>query len=206
MRNPGFHLSQRQKNLSGRFRAIFWRTVLTLIFTAATLGTIAFLFPHQTLTVESGEVKGDVLVVLGGGDGRAERATELYGQGAAPAVVVTGYGDCAGNVEILKKGGVPSSAITAEPMALSTLENAKLSIPILRKMGARRVILVTSWYHSRRALACFEHFAPDLTFYSRPSYLAYLPDKSIREGYSPHVNIEYLKLVGYWIKYGVSPL
>ena len=41
-------------------------------------------------------------------------------------------------------------------------------------MGAQRVIIVTSWYHSRRALACFEHYAPDMKFYSRPSYFGYV--------------------------------
>jgi hypothetical protein len=45
---------------------------------------------------------------------------------------------------------------------------------LLRQMGAKRVIIVTSWYHSRRALACFEHYAPDIKFYSRPSYFGYV--------------------------------
>jgi len=189
-----------------RFHHIFWRVVLTLFFCAITLGTVAFLFPQQFLTVDSGDTKADELIVLGGGDGRAERAAELFKQGAAPGILVTGYGDCESNVELLEKNGVPASAITLEPKALTTLENAEFSIPLLRKMGAHRVILVTSWFHSRRALACFEHFAPDIKFYSRPSYIDYQPKKLNREGFSEHVNIEYAKLVEYWILHGVWPL
>ncbi len=188
-----------------RVRTIFWRTVLTLLFTAVTLGAAAFLFPRQALTIDSGEMKGDVLVVLGGGDGRAERAAELYKKDVAPAIIVTGFGDCAVNVATLEHAGVPVKAITSEPKALSTYENATFSIPLLRQMGAKRVIIVTSWYHSRRALAVFEHLAPDLQFYSRPSYFEFVPKNFTRAGYSEHVNIEYLKILVYWVKHGIAP-
>lgn len=189
-----------------RLLAIFGRILLTLSWIVVTLGAAAFLFPQQVLTVDSGEVNADELVVLGGGDGRAERAAELFGQGAAPGILVTGSGDCAFNMQVLEKKGVPASVITPEPKSLTTLENAEFSIPLLRKMGAKRVILVTSWFHSRRALACFEHFAPDIKFYSRPAYVDFQPTKSNREGYSEHVNFEYVKLLGYWISHGVCPL
>ncbi len=185
---------------------LFWRVVITLVFVAITLGAAAFLFPQQVLTVDSGDTKADELVVLGGGDGRAERGAELFKQGVAPGILVTGYGDCETNIQVLEKNGVPASVITAEPKALTTLENAEFSIPLLRNMGAHRVILVTSWFHSRRAVACFGHFAPDIEFYSRPSYIDYQPKKLNREGFSEHVNIEYAKLLEYLILHGVWPL
>jgi len=188
------------------FYHIFGRVIVTLVLGAITLGAAAFLFPQQVLTVDSGDTRADELVVLGGGDGRAERAGELFKQGAAPGILVTGYGDCESNVQVLEKNGVPAQVITPEPKAFTTLENAEFSIPLLRKMGAHRVILVTSWFHSRRALACFEHFAPDIKFYSRPSYIDYQPKKLNREGFSEHVNIEYAKLLDYWISHGVWPM
>lgn len=184
---------------------IFWRMLITLFFVTITLAAAAFLFPRQVLTVDSGVTKADVLVVLGGGDGRAERAAELFKQGAAPAVLVSGYGDCGANVQILEKAGVPPSVITQEPTSLTTLENARLSIPLLRKLKAQRVVLVTSWFHSRRAVACFEHFAPDMKFYSRPSYVESLSGNFNRASYSEHVNIEYVKILGYWFGHGVWP-
>jgi uncharacterized SAM-binding protein YcdF (DUF218 family) len=188
-----------------RFSKFTARLILTVGCLAITLGIIAFLFPQQFLTRDSGDVKADVLIVLGGGDGRAERAAELFRQGSALRVLVTGSGDCESNVQVLEKNGVPASVITAEPRALTTLENAKFSIPLLRKMGVRRAIIVTSWFHSRRALACFEHFAPEIKFYSRPAYVEYRPKKLNREGFSEHVNVEYAKLVEYLVCYGVWP-
>jgi len=184
---------------------MFFRMLITLFFIAITLAAAAFLFPRKVLTVDSGDTMADVLVVLGGGDGRAERAAELYKQGEAPAVLVTGYGDCEVNVQILESNGVPPSAIVQEPNARSTLENARFSLPLLHKMNAQRVIIVTSWFHSRRALACFEHFAPNMKFYSRPSYVDSLARDYNRESYSKLVNIEYAKIIVYWIRNGIWP-
>ena len=62
------------------FRSLFtyfWRIALAAAFLVVTLSGAAFLFPQQVLTIESGPVKGDALVVLGGEGGRAERAAEL---------------------------------------------------------------------------------------------------------------------------------
>jgi uncharacterized SAM-binding protein YcdF (DUF218 family) len=73
-------------------------------------------------------------------------------------------------------------------------------------MRVHRVIVVTSWFHSRRALACFEHVAPDMKFYSRPSYFGYQPKTQNRTGYSWHVDYEYVKLLAYWVMHGVCPL
>ncbi|MCE0497063.1 MAG: YdcF family protein [Methylacidiphilales bacterium] len=161
---------------------------------------------QRLLTVDSGEVKADVLVVLGGGsDERPERAVELFKAGAAQKILVSGAGDCELNVAMLEKSGVPASAIMREDRSTNTLENAKLSVPLLHQMGARRVILVTTWYHSRRALACFEHFAPDITFYSRPSYFGYQRKDWNRRDVGDHVLAELVKLPGYWVCHGICP-
>jgi len=189
-----------------RLLLILLRLLLALFFLTITLAAAAYLFPQQFLTVDSGETTADELVVLGGGDGRAERAAELYRQGAAPGILVTGYGDCAYNILVLEQHHVPASVITPEPTALSTFQNAQRSIPLLRRMHAHRVILVTSWFHSRRALACFRHLAPDLQFFSRPAYLEYQPRPPTRSGFSAHVNMEYLKILDYWFSHGISPI
>ncbi len=188
-----------------RWIARLTRVTLALLFAVLVAGVAAYMFPRQFLTIDDGEVKGDVLVVLGGGDGRAARAAELYRQGAAPRVLVTGFGDTASNIETLEQGGVPARAIYVEPRALSTLDNAKFSLPILRRMGAVRVILVTSWFHSRRAVACFRKYGRGLIFYSRPCYTEYNPAVPNRSGYSEHVDIEYEKLLGYALGYRVWP-
>ncbi len=178
---------------------------LALIVAAAAigLGIIVFQHPREFLTIDSGPVEADELVVLGGGDGRAARAAELFRQGVAPRVLVTGFGDSRVNVAILEEGGVPASAITVEPSAFSTLENAQFSAPILRQHGARRVVVVTSWFHSRRALTTFRHVIPDIQFFSRPAYTDYEPGSRIPDRYRDHVNAEYVKLLGYWVAHGV---
>jgi len=186
-------------------RILLWAAGASLCL-AALLEYAVIYFPPQILTVDSGNVTADALVVLGGAQQeRPERAAELFKQGAAPRILVSGFGDCDTNVRLLEKNGVPANAIAREPHSLSTFENAKFSVPLLRQMNAHRVIIVTSWYHSRRALTCFEHFAPDLQFYSRPSYSGYQPKNSDRRQINNYVRFEYIKLFIYWVCYGVSP-
>jgi hypothetical protein len=80
-----------------------------------------------------------------------------------------------------------------------------LKTEMLKSAGVRRVIIVTSWYHSRRALHTFQHYAPDMQFYSRPSYYGYPRAQWSRAGISGYIRSEYVKLAGYWVCYGVWP-
>jgi uncharacterized SAM-binding protein YcdF (DUF218 family) len=170
------------------------------------LGLTVLLFPQEVLTVDSGPVRADVLVVLGGGDERPTRAAELFKQGEAPKILVSGSGDCQSHERSLEKNGVPAAAIILECDSKTTQENARFSVPLLRQMGARHVIIVTSWYHSRRALHCFEHYAPDIQFYSRPSYFGYARTDWKSNRIYHYVKSEYWKLLGYWVRYGVCPV
>ena len=189
-----------------RFRWYFWRVFGLLVLAAILLGLIGFFFPRQILTVDSGPVMADAMVVLGGTPDRAARAAELFKQGAAPIILVSGSGNDLSNKKLLERDGVTNSAIILEGKSRTTRENAEFSIPLLRQMGAHHVIIVTSWYHSRRALACFEHYAPDITFDSRPSYYGYPRAEWRPKGISGYVKSEYVKLLGYWVCYGVCPL
>jgi uncharacterized SAM-binding protein YcdF (DUF218 family) len=182
------------------------KILLVLFVVLIALGVFAWFFPQQVLTVDSGPVKADVMVVLGGLPDRAIRAAELFKLGEAPEILVSGKGDCTSNERLLEQEGVPEKAITLECGSHTTRENAEFSIPLLRQMGAHRVIIVTSWYHSRRALMCFEHYAPDIKFYSRPSYFAYPRAEWHPKRISGYVKSEYVKLLGYWVRYGVWPL
>jgi len=192
-----------------RFLYYFLRAIGLLLLCALVLGLAAFFFPQQVLIVDSGEVNADVIIVMGGAWlERPQRAAELFKQGEAPKVLVSGAGDGELNRQFLEQDGVSAAAIQMETNSYSTRENATFSIPLLRQMGAHRVIIVTSWYHSRRALACFEHYAPDISFYSRPDYFDFQRKASgaERKQQDRHVRAEYLKLFGYWVCYGVCPL
>jgi uncharacterized SAM-binding protein YcdF (DUF218 family) len=229
------------------------RTLLLLPGLLALAVLMAFLFPKQLLCVDSGPMKADVIIVLGGGAGeRPVRAAELFQQGAAPKVIVSGEGDAEFNKQVLIKAGVPPGAIQLEPESRNTKENAVFSIALLRAdqaaearhaesdarpgqeptpqptlspSGAERgisgdhrptdspkhrttVIIVTSWYHSRRALRSFQHFAPDIQFYSRPAYAQNEQRLDVAEenkARQRRVRLEYVKLIGYWVRYGVCP-
>ncbi|MEI8287863.1 MAG: YdcF family protein [Verrucomicrobiota bacterium] len=170
----------------------------------ALLALLPFLFPEQVLMVDSGPVTADAMVVLGGfTTERPQRAAELFQSGEAPKIILSGRGDGLVNRQRLRKLGVPENAVIVEDRSTSTFENAQFSIPLLRQMGGRRVIIVTSWYHSRRALATFRHLAPDLQFYSRPAWLGYeTGNRKLIRGY---MRLEYPKLLGYWLRHGICP-
>ena len=183
----------------------FWKIALALFVLPLSLATVALLFPQHFLFVDSGPVKADVMVVLGGGShDRPERAAELFKERAAPRIIVSGLGDCEINRRVLIETGVPASVIELENQSRTTKENAQFTIKLLREQKLNRVVLVTSWYHSRRALTTFQHFAPEIKFYSRPSCFAFA-----RQDWSRNVikriYLEYAKLPGYWIRYGVWP-
>jgi len=193
-------------------KANLWKRWLVRISLAAGAALLSaalacYFFPQKVLTVDSGEVKADVLVVLGGGSQeRPARAAELFKTGQAPLIVCTGFGDGGANEACLTNAGVPASAILLESRSRTTRENAQFSVPLLRAHGVKRAIIVTDWFHSRRALACFEHYAPDIKFYSRPSYVGYPKAEWNRTGISGYVKSEYWKLLGYWLRYGVCPI
>src|SRR5437868_11814745 len=190
-----------------KFRKNIWKIIAGVLVTLLMLFLAALLFPRQVLVLDDGLVHADIIVLLGGGAGeRPSRAAELFRAGYAPKILVSGAGDADGNRLLLMHHGVPSSAISLEPNSKTTRENAQLSIPILRSTGAKRVILVTSWYHSRRALKCFRHYAPDLKFFSCPSYHGFERADWSQEHLRRRVRVEYGKLLGYWFLYGVCPL
>ncbi len=158
------------------------------------------------LCIDTGEAKADAIVVLGGEPSfRPARAAELFRAGAAPLVLVSGDGDYREARLSLIAAGVPESAIRLEPKSRTTMQNARFSVQWLREQGLHTAVIVTSWYHSRRALKTFRHAAPELTFYSRPSYYGLKRADWRRTGISSQVRAEYVKLAGYWVRYGVWP-
>ncbi len=162
-------------------------------------------YPQKMLTVDSGDVQGDVAIVLGGSADRPQRAALLYREGSVRAIIVTGRGDTDINATILEQMGVPAAAIIKEPLAKNTFENASFSLKIAEKLGYNRVIVVTSWYHSRRAMMCFEQLAPKgMTFYSRPSYLGYSDQEANQHLVTSFARLECLKLLLYRLRYGIS--
>jgi uncharacterized SAM-binding protein YcdF (DUF218 family) len=187
-------------------RKWFFRMAFGSIGLLLLLAVAAMVFPQPFLCVDSGPVQADVIVILGGGSHeRPARAAELFKDHAASRIIISGWGDCEINRRLLLAAGVPASAIELEAQSRTTRENAQFTVKLLREEKVTRVIIVTSWYHSRRALACFRHYAPELKFYSRPSYFASARADWPHNRIGGRVRLEYAKLLGYWIRDGVCP-
>jgi uncharacterized SAM-binding protein YcdF (DUF218 family) len=194
---------------SAMSRTCKWVIRLSVALLAAVLllALVAFIFPQEILCVDSGDVHADVIVLLGGGAGeRPNRVAELYRAGVAKTILVSGAGDTDDNRRLLVHRGVPASAIQMERDSKTTKENAVFSMPLLDNLGAKRVIIVTSWYHSRRALRCFQHYGPDIQFFSRPSYYAYHRNEWSNERTARRIRAEYTKMFWYCIRFGVWPV
>ncbi len=132
--------------------------------------------------------QADAIVVLGGGTESAQYprqmvevnsagdrvlyAAQLYKEGKAPAILVSGgnitwlYGrsmtPAQEMADILHRLDVPDDAIWLQSNSRNTQEDAELSTALLKEKGAKRVLLVTSAIHMPRAVALFKHLGVDV--------------------------------------------
>jgi uncharacterized SAM-binding protein YcdF (DUF218 family) len=114
-----------------------------------------------------GRVPADAIVVLGAAqyDGRPspvlqarlDHALDLYEEGLAPLVVVTGgrqqgdrYTEATAGYNYLRAHGLPDEAIRKEVQGASTYESLASVARFLREEGIGDVLLVSSPAHSRR--------------------------------------------------------
>ena len=105
----------------------------------------------------------DVIVMLGGGDlARVRVASRLAAAFPKCPILITGDGGYL--KEKLLLSDIPQSRILIEPDAQSTWENAKFSASLLSEIQAKRVALVTNWFHVPRAEAVFRKQYPELDF------------------------------------------
>jgi uncharacterized SAM-binding protein YcdF (DUF218 family) len=123
----------------------------------------------------------DAIVILGGGTKPAFRPRpavdlseqgdrvlyggQLYREGKAPLVIASGGrvawkgggpSESADMAQILASIGVPASAIVQDPTSLNTYQNAVNVRAILKQLGIRKVLLVTSAMHMPRSLRIFQ--------------------------------------------------
>jgi len=105
----------------------------------------------------------DIILLLGGGNEERPRETlRLSGQYPDVPIVVTG--DNGIMLAPLLKAGISKSKIHHEQEATSTVENATFTDPILAELGAKKVVLVTNWFHAPRSLAVFRRHQPGREF------------------------------------------
>lgn len=129
-------------------------TVIAGLFLLVIVGVPYYLGPADELQ------KADAIVALSGGDteARTAEAITLYQQGWAPSLIFSGAAkDLKGpsNAEVMRRSaiaaGVPAEKIEIDKFGADTIGNAEGTTQIIRSRGDKRIILVTSKYHQRRA-------------------------------------------------------
>jgi len=157
--------------------------VALLVLVAGSNGWVATLL-YQSLEWQnlplSNLPNANAIVVLGGGirpkvpprpwvdlseaGDRALHGAQLYKQGKAPLIIMSGGRidwkgggppESADMAEVAKALGVPESAILQDPTSLNTFENAANVKKIVEQRGIKQVLLVTSALHMPRSLAIF---------------------------------------------------
>jgi uncharacterized SAM-binding protein YcdF (DUF218 family) len=120
----------------------------------------------------------DAIVVLGAAqydctpspvlEQRLDHALELYRDGIAGRIVVTGgkqVGDrcteARSSAEYLMDAGVPEADLLREDQGSNTWESLAASARILREQGLTRAVLVTSGYHALRVEAIADELGLD---------------------------------------------
>ena len=164
-------------------------------------------FWERWLVVSVPMEHADALIVLGGEPlARTREAERLYHQGMAQAVFVTGVGDAMTNRKILLGEGVPARVIVTEAKASTTYENALLLKPLLEAAHVRTAMIVTSPFHTRRALATFRKVIPDICFGVTDASIGWWNRPEGQGDVNRFAMIEFLKTIEYWMLYGVSPV
>jgi uncharacterized SAM-binding protein YcdF (DUF218 family)/glycosyltransferase involved in cell wall biosynthesis len=168
------------------------------------------------LVVSAAPAAADAIVVFAGGVGesgkagggaqeRIAQAVALYKSGYAPVLILSsGYVYSFQEAEVMRAlavdQGVPASAILLERRAANTYQNVKFVDEILREHGWRRVLLVSSPYHMRRALLVWRKQAPEVTVLPTPVAQSQFYEHGRGASLEQVRGIlqEYLAILGYW--------
>ena len=156
---------------------------LACIALLLTIGLPLYLGPDDLSGCKEPSAEGrceraDAIIAISGGDtsARTAEAINMYQNGWAPKLIFSGAAaDKSGpsNAEVMREqalsSGVPEGAITIEDLSNTTAENAENTAVVVEKMSLKRVILVTSAYHQRRASIEFgKRLGNDVTIVNHP--------------------------------------
>ena len=126
------------------------------------------------LTLSQPPERADLVLVLGGDfwGPRVLLGADLGVHGYAPRVLISGPPYVAEPeselaIRFLVEKGYPKDIFISFPnTSTNTIEEALAVCPELSRLGARKVLLVTTAYHSRRANIVYRLFCPNISFRS----------------------------------------
>lgn len=159
----------------------------------------------------------DVVVALGGDPARFPVAVGLQQAGLATGLWFTGAteGPYGGNSwqeerarQAMQEGSVPPTAVTFLVTA-NTWEDAQQIAATAKSNKVDSLLVVTSWYHGRRALCAVHHHLRDQpiqVFYQPVETPGFGPDDWwLSERGRKVVTDELYKILFYWGYYGLVP-
>jgi uncharacterized SAM-binding protein YcdF (DUF218 family) len=152
--------------------AVLLSLLLTAVFYSFLLTALA-----KFLMLSQPPEQADLILVLGGDffGPRAMLGAELGARGYAKKVLISGppYRDQPESelsIRFLVDKGYKKELFASFPIyGKSTIEEAIALCPELRRLGAARVLIVTTAYHSRRANIVLNLFCPGIRFRSVPA-------------------------------------
>lgn len=211
------------ETVSGRARNRLWRR-LAVAFLLAVLCWLAAWFGARWLIVSAPLEHADVIVALSGSSSfveRTELAAQLYAAGRAKKILLTNDNQQGGWSSAeqrnpffyerarweLQRGGVPESNIEVIGSPVHSTEDEAIALRKYAEVNkVKSVLIVTSPYHSRRALGTFRRVLADsgITVGLAVATGAQTPAPATWwlswRGWQL-VPTEYVKMVYYWLRY-----
>jgi len=181
-----------------------------------TFETNALWWAAEPLKLSASPEKADAIVVFAGGVGesgkagggaqeRLKQAVDLFKAGYAPYLVLSsGYVYSFHEAEAMRAlaidQGVPAGSIVPEVRSTNTYQNVRFVNDILRDHSWRRILLVSSPYHMRRALMVWSKQAPEVHVVPTPAPVSQFYDHTRGATLEQVRGIlqEYLAIFGYW--------
>ena len=198
------------------------RTAQTLLGAAAVylllFQTPALWWVAAPLQLSAPAQTADAIVVFAGGVGesgkagvgvqeRVGQAVNLYRAGHAPKLIFSsGYVFTLREAEVMKaiavSNGVPADAILLEEQAANTHQNVTFTRQLLDQHQWRRILLVSSPYHMRRAVWTWHKLAPAIEVVPTPvpesQFYSHTRGASLEQ--IRGIIHEYAALASYWWK------
>jgi len=141
----------------------------------------------------------------GGYQERVKRAVDLYRQGFAPRMIFeSGFVFAFKEAEIMRdlaiSIGVPPSAIVLETTGVDTYDDVVKLRAVLQQNHWRKILLVSSPYHMRRAVLVWRKQAPDIDVIPAPVPQSQFYDHGRGATFDQVRGIlqEYVAILGYW--------
>ncbi|MBU9711530.1 YdcF family protein [Evansella tamaricis] len=166
---------------------------------------IGFLFwkAGTFLVIHNSPIPSDAVIVLSGYDNRMETGVSLITAGYGEHLILSDSNFL--DVDIAIDAGIPEENIIYETLADSTYENAVFTKEIMLNLEFNSAIVVSSEFHMRRSKFIFEKVFQgtnmELTYVSAQNSFFNANQWWENEFSRTIVFQEYIKLIGYWLKY-----